>query len=89
MLPYSKHWKAGELTDAERRSTEMRAANLRMLHQQEQGEMYRYAMNLLRKAKEFSELERLVAETVIDTIENLRKKDWKCSLCRDYKRSRA
>ncbi len=64
----------GELTDAERRLTEMRAANLRMLHQQEQGEMYRYAMNLLRKAKEFSELERLVAETVIDTIENLRKK---------------
>ena len=64
----------GELTDAERQSTEMRAANLRMLHQQEQGEMYRYAMNLLRKAKEFSELERLVAETVIDTIENLRKK---------------
>lgn len=63
-----------ELTDAERRLTEMRAANLRMLHQQEQGEMYRYAMHLLRKAKEFSELERLVAETVIDTIENLRKK---------------
>lgn len=63
-----------ELTDAERRLTEMRAANLRMLHQQEQGEMYRYAMNLLRKAKEFSELERLVAETVIDTVENLRKR---------------
>lgn len=64
----------GELTDAERRSTEMRAANLRMMYQQEQGEMYKYAMSLLRKAKEFSELERLVAETVIDTIENLRKK---------------
>ncbi len=63
-----------DFTEAERRATEMRAANLKMLYKQEQGEMYKYAMNLLRKAEEYSDLECLVAEIMMDAIEDLRKK---------------
>ncbi len=64
-----------DLTEAEQWQAEVREATLSVMRKKEKGEMYKHAMNLLRNT-ESSDLERLVAETVIEAIEQDEKESY-------------